>query len=196
MSKQKGLTLLEVAICIISVGLTILVGASGMVSAMKNTKQKETMLKMRNMAHAMQSFTKKYGGYPSVSYTGDPSVTWPLIRNRHGVPVVVPVLIGHVPIKDGWGSPFSFISGPDGSIIQPKLGEPVAVHFAIYSMGSDGVCGRESDNSVPGNVVAAMWCNEPPIAMGTIHTHCYQSDIVWADKSFCQAPDGPQVNCF
>ena len=195
MPKQRGFSLLEMVILMACIGLTILIGASGMSYAMKNTRQKETILKITTMAHAMHTFYHKYGGYPSRFSSGDPSITWPNILNIEGVPVVVPAMIDHVPSKDGWGTPYVFISGPENGIISPTLGLKPTYHYVIYSLGSDSNAGDEADGSAPGIAIAAAWCSIPPCLLGTLHTSCYQSDIVWSDEFFIQAPEGKQKNC-
>jgi type II secretory pathway pseudopilin PulG len=195
MKTQRGFSLFELALVVASLGLTILVGASGMVGAMKNAHQKKSILNIRHMARAMASYQNQYAGYPGSYFDGDPSVTWPAITDNLGQPVVVPKIKTHVPAHDGWGTPYEFKSGPDYGPIGPTPDLNQALHFVLYSLGSDGVPNAESDGSSPGPAIAQIWCQNPPVAVGTLHTHCYQSDIVWGDSSFMQAPDGPQKNC-
>jgi hypothetical protein len=42
--------------------------------------------------------------------------------------------------------------------------------------------------------IAGLWCASPQGAppYGTLQTHHYETDIVWGDSSFLQAPEGKQ----
>jgi hypothetical protein len=143
----------------------------------------------------MQTFTVDYGGYPASAHSGNPAITWPLIVETDGQGAVVPDLIQTVTPQDAWSIPFQFQTGPDDAVLNPRLAEPLAFHFIIYSTGADRAPSAHADGSQPGPALAAAWCQSPPVALGTLLSHCYEADIVWGDSHFQQSPEGKQRKC-
>ncbi len=194
MRKQSGFTLIELLIVVAIIGIIAAIAVPNLLDAIERSRQKRSTSEIRTMVVAMQAFAVDYGGYPNSTHNGDPFVTWPLVADATG-PVIIPSLIQAVPPRDGWNIPYTYGAGPDSTVIQGSLGEPIASRFVIYSLGSDKSPGGGTDGSAPAPAIQASWCQEPPVALGTMITHCYESDILWGDAHFVQSPDGKQRKC-
>lgn len=196
MRNPRGFTLIELLIVVAIIGILAAIAIPNLLDAIERSRQKRTTGEIRTMCSAMQTFTVDYGGYPASAHSGDPAITWPLTVETDGSGAIIPDLIQAVPPQDAWSIPYAFQTGPDGTVPNPRLnGEPVAGHFVIYSLGSDRNPSAHADGSQPGPALAAAWCQEPPVALGTLLSHCYESDIVWGDSHFQQSPEGKQRKC-
>lgn len=195
MRRQVGFTLIELLIVVAIIGILAAIAIPNLLDAIERSRQKRTTGEIRTMCSAMQTFTVDYGGYPSIAHSGDPALTWPLIVETDGRGAVIPDLIQSVPPQDAWSIPFQFATGPDGAVLNPRLAEPLALHFVIFSTGSDRAPSAHADGSQPGPALAAAWCQDPPVALGTLLSHCFEADIVWGDSHFQQSPEGKQKKC-
>jgi type II secretion system protein G len=195
MGRKRGFTLIELLIVVAIIGIIAAIAIPNLLDAIERSRQKRSLGDIRTMCVAMQSFTVDFSGYPAALHNGNPQITWPLILDINTSPVVVPDLIQSIPPFDGWNVPYGYMAGPDGAIIIPRLNEPVSGHFAIWSLGSDRAPSAHPDGSQPGPAAAAQWCQDPPVPLGTLESHCYETDIVWGDSHFQQSPVGRQKKC-
>lgn len=195
MRSERGFTLIELLIVVAIIGIIAAIAIPNLLEAMERARQKRSVQSIKTMCIAMQSFTVDWTGYPSPAHDGDPAAQWSLIVMDGATPIVVPDLIQALPTGDGWGSPLGCKFGPAGGQIQPHLNEVVSSHFAIWSLGSDRTGVALPDGSGPAPALAAGWCNDPQVALGTMESHCFQSDIVWGDSHFQQSPEGKQKKC-
>jgi type II secretory pathway pseudopilin PulG len=193
---RKGFSILELLLVVASLSTVALVAGTQALDTMERTRQKVTANQMRQMAGAMQVFQKEFGGYPFSALT-DPSVQFVVgnYADTSGSPVIVPDLIQFIPPADGWGIPYRFHSGPDPRITSRLMYGMLAEHYLLYSLGSDRAEGGGTDGSEPAWRIGVAWLTTTPINIGTPETHCYQSDIVWGDSFFLQAPAGKQKKC-
>lgn len=194
MRKSAGFTLIELLIVVAIIGILAAIAIPNMMDAVDRARQKKSLGEIRTMVIAMQQFSVDYTGHPNSTYNGDPSATWPTVMDN-GLPVVVPDLIQSVPHADGWKIPYTYFAGPDGTSPVNGINQVVATHFVVYSPGADTIPNAGVDGSGPGPVLAASWCQNPPIRVGIPETHCLQSDIVWGDSQFVQSPEGKQRRC-
>jgi type II secretion system protein G len=196
MRKQKGFTLIELLIVVAIIGIIAAIAIPNLLDAVERARQKRTVGDIRGMVIAMQEFRADFGGYPYSTCDGDVVPKLSGLTDVNGATVIVPELIQSMPRLDGWNATFQYSGGPDGAVQNSQLGKVVALHFCIYSLGSDSSPGGGTDGSADAPAIATNWCQDPqPVIPGTRQTHCYQSDIVWGDAFFEQSPDGKQKNC-
>jgi general secretion pathway protein G len=193
--RQRGFTLIELLIAVAIIGIVAAIAIPNMLDAMERTRQKSTTAEVKELAAAMQSFEIDYKGYPNMAHNGALPTVW-VFNDAKGQPAIIPEYIQAVKSYDGWRRPYWYLCGPDTILANVTLGQTTSAHFTISSMGSDGNPGGGTDPGV-GDAAAMYfaWCVLHPVALGTVQTHCYQSDIVWADSAFLQSPTGKQKKC-
>ncbi len=119
--------------------------------AMRSRGWKLTMAEMRSLATAIEARATDTNEYPE---TMNMTALQPLIS---------PVYIRNVPMRDAWGNEFKYIGSPD------KL------HYRIVSAGADGVF---EPNSL----------RMEPVPSAPIETDRPEDDIIFSDGTFVQAP--------
>jgi len=202
MKRQKGFTLIELLIVVAIIGIIAAIAIPNLLDAIERSRQKRSVSEIKSIAGAMQTFSTDYGGYPASGHSGDPALNlggadgtgW---VDSQGSNVFIPDYIQAIPAGDGWKVPYTYDSAPDSADINPQLNEEVASHFTLGSLGSDMAPAGGTDPGVSDYATMEGQWNVPgaPQNAGTLQTHCYQTDIVWADSSFLQAPDGKQKKC-
>ena len=215
----KGLIIAGVLL----VGAFVVLDIPCLLDSIARSRQKRATQEIKAMAAALQKFHETYGGYPPSRLSGNPHETLaglmetmdrgqgksPLPpfskggeKENDGKSPLLPLDKGGkengstiFPDKDPWGHPYIFRSGPDGGAANPMPGSVTSEHFVLGSLGSDGKEGGGDRSEGALSAIAAAWCSSQPRAAGTAETHCYEADIVWADGSFLQAPEGKQKKC-
>lgn len=202
MKKIKGFTLIELLIVVAIIGIIAAIAIPNLLDAIERSRQKKSVSEVQSIAQALQSFSTDYGGYPPTSVVpagSDPNAVLDntVYADLAGSPAFEPDYIQAIPTADGWGVPYQLTVGPDGAQNNLQLGTPVAAHFCLAGLGSDMADGQTNANmgEAAFSVISGSWCANPPVAAGTLETHCYESDIVWGDSSFLQRPEGKQKHC-
>ena len=197
MRKQRGFTLIELLIVVAIIGIIAAIAIPNLLDAIERSRQKRSTSECKSLAGAMQAFSTDYGGYPAAAHSGPMvNATWAAWADAAKSPAFVPDYIQAIPGSDGWKIPYTFNSAPDAAIVNPQLNEVTAAHFTLGCLGNNRADGGGSDLGTAGyGAIAAAWNVAVPKTAGTLQTHCYQADIVWADSAFMQAPDGKQKNC-
>jgi len=195
--RDFGFTLLELLIVVAIIGIIAAIAIPNFMDSLQKARQKRSVSEIRTMVVSLQSFSVDYGGYPNQSHNGIGYINLPLVLDQDGEPIMVPTYIQAIPHLDGWNSPYYYFAGPDGTIPTPRIqgGEVVAGHFCYFSYGADLTPSDNTDGSVNADDLAASWCQNPPVAVGTRDTSCFESDIVWGDAQFQQSPSGKQRHC-
>ncbi len=201
MKKVKGFTLIELLIVVAIIGIIAAIAIPNLLDAIERSRQKKSVSEVQSLAQALQAFSTDYGGYPPTSVVAngsDPNAVLDgtVYFDAANSPAFEPDYIQAIPTADGWGVPYVLTVGPDGAQNNLQLGTPVSQHFAMACYGSDMADGGGTDPGVDAfSNISTSWCANPPVAAGTLETHCYESDIVWGDSSFLQRPEGKQKHC-
>jgi len=200
MKKIKGFTLIELLIVVAIIGIIAAIAIPNLLDAIERSRQKKSVSEVQSIGSALQAFSTDYGGYPPHSVVGDNSDPNAVLDNTvykdaANSPAFEPDYIQAIPTADGWSVPYHLGTGPDGTTNNAQLGTPVAAHFCLASLGSDMANGSNEPNTSGFPDMEQNWCKNPPVASGTLETHCYESDIVWGDSSFLQRPEGKQKHC-
>ena len=104
MRRQKGFTLIELLIVVAIIGIIAAIAIPNLLNAINRGRQKRSMSDMRTISTAIGAY-----GTDSVFYPrGIPDVA-------ALSPYISPVYIKTFPTRDGWGTPFDFISNAAGS---------------------------------------------------------------------------------
>ncbi|HEX2123100.1 MAG TPA: DUF2059 domain-containing protein [Thermoanaerobaculia bacterium] len=119
--------------------------------AMRSRGWKLTMADMRSLAVSLEARATDVNEYPE---TMSMTALQPLIS---------PVYIRNVPMRDAWGNEFKYIGSPDKA------------HYRIVSAGADGVFEPHS--------LRIEWTPAEPI-----ETDRPEDDIIFSDGAFVQAP--------
>jgi len=204
--REKGFTLIELLIVAAVIGLIASIAIPAFLDGIERARQKRTMGDVRTLAMSVQAFRSDYTGYPSSAHNGAPAVSYGGADglgwlDAQGSPVFIPDYIQAVPQMDGWSWPLFTQAGPDSALDNPDLGEPVSLHYVIWSTGSDIADGGpvevdgHGNQSEPASVIAGNWCQANAVPTGLPNSHCYQTDICWTDSGFAQVPGGKQRIC-
>jgi general secretion pathway protein G len=112
---SRGFTLIELMIVIAIVAILAAVAIPNLIAAADRSKQKATMLDIRQLSHALERFAIDHNAYPRVSSVED-------LRQ-----LLEPEYIRETPVSDGWGNRILYQCAENGQ------------DFTLVSFGKDGV---------------------------------------------------------
>lgn len=112
---SRGFTLIELLIVVAVLGIVAAIAIPNLLNAIDRSKQKRTMVDMRCIGTAVESYAVEFNVYPSA---GDIQTLADVTTN------VVPVYVKVLPLQDGWQNDFYVSSTPEG--------------YTIASGGKDG----------------------------------------------------------
>jgi general secretion pathway protein G len=160
--RSAGFTLIELLIVIAIIGILAAIAIPNLLNALQRGRQKRTMADMRTLATAIESYNADNSTYPSAASCPGPQV----------IPDVTPTAVN----STSWTvlRPTYIAQPPFADGWQHPLLYAVDNQLFAYSLVSPG---RDGD---------LTW---PPVC-GT--TTDFNSDIVYANGTFVQYPDGMQ----
>jgi type II secretion system protein G len=162
MKKQQGFTLIELLVVVAIIGILAAIAIPNLLLAVQRSKQKRTMVDMRNMATAWESRNVESGRYNAAGAGTLAVVDKPVLLTDLEA-ALSPTYIRTMPRFDGWGFPLSCYTSEDwGSSTNSQM-------YAIISPGKDG--------SVAATIVLGA-------------TTSFDCDLVYSNGSFLAYPDG------
>jgi len=203
MRKMKGFTLIELLIVVAIIGIIAAIAIPNLLDAIERSRQKRSVSEVKSIANSIQSFSTDYGGYPSVN-DGVPAgymtqADWgPAYVDATNSPAFCPDYLQAIPTQDGWGIAYNYYASIDSATTPPRLGHFVMTNFSLCSLGAnrDESAGLDDNTAAYADYMAWLDANLDPNAIpGTINSWCYESDIVWVNSAFQQAPEGKQKKC-
>jgi len=158
---------MELLVVVAIIGIIAAIAIPNLLVAIQRSKQRRTMVDMRNMASAWEARNTEAGRYNAAGQAGgvegaDQQVTFDNLNL-----MLAPTYIRVVPRVDGWGTQFEMYTN------QPFGTGPNANVYAIISGGKDG--------KINSDATSGPFTN-------------FDCDIVYSNGLFLSYPDGLTFN--
>lgn len=158
---QRGFTLIELLVVVAIIGILASIAIPNLLVAVQRSKQKRTMVDIRNLATAWEARAVETGRYNAAAAGASGADKVVDLANLQNA--LAPTYIRSMPRLDGWGFPLSCYTSVDwGTSTNASI-------YAIISPGKDGT------------IAAAQ-------ALGA--TTSFDCDLIYSNGSFLQYPDG------
>jgi general secretion pathway protein G len=166
--RQKGFTLLELLVVCAIIGIIAAIAIPNLLVAIQRSKQRRTMVDMRNIATAWESRNSETGRYNAAGQANGVEGADQLISLDDLQAMLEPTYIRILPKLDGWGTRYqTYADKPYGNAAaQAKV-------YAIISGGKDQV--------IEADPTTGPFTN-------------FDCDIVYSNGVFLSYPDGLTFN--
>ena len=159
--RENGFTLIELLVVVAIIGILASIAIPNLLVAVQRSRQKRTMVDIRNLATAWESRNVEAGRYNAAG-VGVPGISSPVILTDLET-ALAPTYIRTMPRFDGWGFPLSCYTSEPWSVAAN------AQKYVIISPGKDGT------------IAAAL------VLGGTTSFDC---DLIYSNGSFLAFPEG------
>jgi general secretion pathway protein G len=149
------------------IGIIAAIAIPNLLVAIQRSKQRRTMVDMRNIATAWEARNSEAGRYNAAGQANGIEGADQLISLDNLQTILEPTYIRILPKLDGWGTPYQAYTN------EPYSGARVAKVYALISAGKDQV--------IEGDPTTGPFTN-------------YDCDIVYSNGVFLSYPDGLTFN--
>src|SRR3954454_14921992 len=164
---QKGFTLIELLVAIAIIGIIAAIAIPNLLVAIQRSKQRRTMVDMRNMATAWEARNTEAGRYNAAGQAGGvEGADQPVVYDNLKL-MLSPTYIRILPESDSWGTGYETFTN------QSFGGAKSANVYAIISGGKDG--------KINSDATTGPFTN-------------FDCDIVYSNGLFLSYPDGMTFN--
>ena len=168
MRRQKGFTLLELLVACAIIGIIASIAIPNLLVAIQRSKQRRTMVDMRNIATAWEARNSETGRYNAAGLANGVEGADQFVSLSNLQTMLEPTYIRILPKVDGWGTPYqTYLNAPYGSTTAE------AKVYAIISGGKDQV--------IEADPTTGPFTN-------------FDCDIVYSNGVFLSYPDGLTFN--